>query len=286
MIYHFVVGDLAAEPLRTAVLSEPSMQGDVIVLKDILHVGPLHKEEGQGFSTLRTTFWKELITQEKNFQPVDDMERLLEVSAAMYKNEELKAWFWMAPGPADVNAYYWLLPYLSKHKDRFLVVNIAGLPFLDESGKVYYPKSLSQILPKELIKARRLARVVTPSEMELDSDEWERLVSENGGIRTFEGGKKLTSRPADHYDNQLLSFCSRQFQKASKVVRQVLSKYGIPTGDVYLGWRLRQLAAEGMLLLQGDGSKALNEFDVRFSGEISADTEVTPPLADPPASLS
>ena len=269
MIYHFVVGDMAAEPLKEAVLSEPSMQGEVVVLKDLLHVGPLQKEEGQTFSELRTAFWQNVVANEKNFVPVDDMERLLEISAAMYKDEEIKAWFWMAPAPADVSAYHWMLPYLSKHMGRFYLLNITGLPFLDEQGKIYYPKSISEILPKELVKARRLARLVTHAEVEVDTDEWRKLVEENAGIRVHEGGKRLTSKTEDHYDNQLLSFCSQQFQKASKIVRQALSKYQIPTGDVYLGWRLRKLAEEGKIVIQGDSTRALNEYDVRLPGEIT-----------------
>ena len=269
MIYHFVVGDMAAEPLKEAVLSEPSMQGEVVVLKDILHVGPLQKEEGQTFSELRTAFWQNVVANEKHFVPVDDMERLLEISAAMFKDEEIKAWFWMAPAPADVSAYHWMLPYLSKHMGRFYLLNITGLPFLDEQGKIYYPKSISEILPKELVKARRLARLVTHAEVEVDTDEWRKLVEENAGIRVHEGGKRLTSKTEDHYDNQLLSFCSQQFQKASKIVRQALSKYQIPTGDVYLGWRLRKLAEEGKIVIQGDSTRALNEYDVRLPGEIT-----------------
>ncbi len=275
MIYHFVVGDLAAEPLRAAVLSEPSMTGEVVVLKDILHVGPLQKAEGQTFSELRTAYWQQVVANEKNFPGVDDMEKLLEISAAMYKNEEIKAWFWMAPSAADVSAYYWMLPYLSKHIGRFYLLNITGLPFLDEQGKIYYPKSISEILPRELVKARRLARLVTHAEVEVDTDEWRKLVEENAAIRIHEGGKRLISKDEAFYDNQLISFCSQQFQKASKIVRQTLSKYKIPTGDVFLGWRLRRMAEEGRLELQGDSSRALNEFDLKLPGELA--TEATMP---------
>src|SRR3569832_723732 len=102
MIYHFVVGDMAAEPLKAAIMSEPSMEGEVVVLKDILHVGPIKKEEGGSFSELRSAFWQQVVPNEKNPIVVNDMERLLEISAAMYKVESIVAWFWMAPWPADV----------------------------------------------------------------------------------------------------------------------------------------------------------------------------------------
>ncbi len=274
MIYHLVVGDIAAIPLQEAVTNEPAMQGEVVVLKDILHVGPIQKQEGGGFSDTRSQFWQQVVINEKNPIVVDDMERLLEISGAMYKNDSIQVWFWMAPAPADVTAYHWILPYLSKHMGRFYLVNIANLPFLDVNGKVFYPKSISEILPKELVKARKLARQVTPAEVEVDGEEWRKLVEENAGIRTHGGGKKLVSQAEEYYDNQLASFCSHQFQKAHKIVNQALSKFGIPTGDLYLGWRLRKMAETGKLLLQGDISKTLKDFEVKLPG---GDTEQVPP---------
>jgi hypothetical protein len=265
MIYHFVVGDHAAGPLRDAIATEPSMEGEVIVLKDILHIGPLQKEEGQSFSEMRTQYWQQVVPQDKDLK-VDDMERLLEVSAAMFRDETAQAWFWMAPAPADVCAFHWLLNYLGKHMGRFYLLNIANLPFLDENGKVFYPKSIAQVLPREIVKARRLARPVTPAELEIDGDEWRKLTEENAGIRTHGGGKKLASQPETYYDDQLLSFCSHQYQKASRIVSQALNKFGIPTGDVHLGWRLREMAASGRLQLQGNVLKELKDFEVKLPG--------------------
>lgn len=276
MIYHIVVGDIAAGPLKEAISMEPELKGEVLVLKDILHVGPLQKQEGQSFSELRSAYWQEVAPNVKEPIEVDDMERLLEVSSAMYKDEEAVAWFWMAPWPADVCAYHWMLRYLSKHPGRFYLLNIAGLPFLDENGKVYYPKSIGEILPKELVKARRLARQVTPAEVEVDGEEWNKLVQENEGIRIHEGGKKLLSKPADYYDKQLISFCSHQYQKASRIVGQALNKYKIPTGDLHLGWRLRKIAETGALLSQGDPAKTLKDFDVKLPGGDTPKDEAIP----------
>ena len=136
MIYHIVTGDLAAAPLKEAIIAEPSMAGEVIVIKDVLSVGPLKKEEGQKFSELRSAFWQQIVINEKNPVQVDDMERLLETSLEVSKNEDARIWVWIAPWPADICTYYWVLKYLGKYPTRFYVVNIAGLPFLDEPGAV------------------------------------------------------------------------------------------------------------------------------------------------------
>ncbi len=266
MIYHIVVGDEAAKPLREAVSAEPSMEGEVVTMHDILHVGPLQKGEGQTFSQLRSAFWQMVSPNEKAPIEVDDTERILEVSAQMHREPDTQAWFWMAPWPADVAAYYWLIKYLTKYPGRFCIVNLANLPFLNEAGKVYYPKNVSEILPRELIKARKLARPVTPSEAELDGDEWIKLVGSGHGNRIHEGGKKLASKGDDYYDAQLLSFCTAQFQKAAKLIYQAMNKTMIPTGDVYLAWRLRQMSAAGQVELKGDSSKPFRDWEVRKPG--------------------
>lgn len=271
MIYHFVVGEIAAESLSKAIEQESSMQGLLVVLKDGLHHGVIAKEEAQTFSELRKNYWNAYSPNEKQPIVLDDMESLLSISAEMYKNEEVIAWFWMAPAAADICAYYWMLPYLSKHRGRFYVINIAGLPFLDESGKLYYPKSIGQILPKELVKARKLARQVTPSETEVDVDEWKRLVAENAPIRLLEGGKKIVSKPVDHFDETFLSFCSFQFQKASKISKQLMTKVVFPFDETWVLWNWRRLIQEGKVLYQGDANKALNEFEIKLPGGIETE---------------
>ena len=267
MIYHVVTGDVAAEPLRNALALDPSMEGEIIVIKDVLSVGPLKRAEGQKFAELRSAFWQDVMVHEKSPVQVDDLDRLLRAGNELSKNEKDVIWLWIAPWPADVCTYHWAVKYLARHGGRLFVVNIAGLPFLDEDGKLFFPKSIGEILPKELVKARKLARLVTPAEIEVDGFEWGKLTDENGGVRTHEGGKRLTSRPINYYDEQLLSCCSMQFQKASKVVGQALTKFNLPTGDFFLGWRLRKMAELGKLDAQGDQQKALRDFEVKLPGQ-------------------
>jgi len=270
MIYHLVVGDEAATPLRAAFQTTLSSEQEIVVLRDLLNVGPLLKgEEGQKFSAMRSQFWQSVLPPSKETLVVDDLERLLLISNELYKEEKHTVYFWMAPTAPDIVTYYWLLFFLKNHRERFYVVNVSGLPFIDEQGKLFYPKNISEIPSKELIKARKLARIITPSEMEVDLDEWEKLKTENTAIRTHEGGKKIVSQQEGFYDSVLLSFCSNQFQKASKIIRQTLSKYALPTGDLYLGYRFKQLALLGQVTLQGDPSKALNEWEIKLA-EVAA----------------
>ncbi len=263
MTYHFVVGDLAAKPLLATFADQED--ASVIVLKDILNIGPIAKEEGQNFSEMRAAFWQEIIPNEKQEIILDDMERLLDISKKMYEDDSIVAWFWMAPLPADVCAYYWLLYYLSKHSGRFMVVNIAGLPFLNDLGKLYFPKSIAELSAKEIVKATKLARPVTSSEIEVDLYEWKQLQAHNAAIRTMAGGKIIKNQAVDFYDNLLLAQCSNTFQKSQKIIQAAIGKENnIPTGDLYLAWRLRELSAVGTLQIQGENGKSPKDFEVKL----------------------
>ncbi len=278
MIYHIVIGDMAATPVAEAIAATPEMAGEVVVIRDLLNLGPLQKTaDGQKFSELRSAFWQEVTHNDKNPVVVDDTERILQVSAAMAGNEEIKAWLWVAPWPADICTWLWLTKYLGKYPGRFYVVNIAGLPFLDANGKVFYPKNISELETKEVVKARKLARQVSYAEIETDEDDWRKLTDGNTGVRILESGKRIGQKGADHYDAQLISFCLQQFQKASKIANQAIAKFNIPTGDLYLGWRLRILAELDLLHMQGDPAKSMKDFDVKLpSGTLNFGDEEQP----------
>ncbi|GAA4449577.1 DUF3658 domain-containing protein [Rurimicrobium arvi] len=267
MTYHFVVGDMAAKPLLEAF--DPETGHHVVVLKDVLSLGPLQKAEGQSFSEMRSQYWRTILNDEKNEIAVDDMERLLDISKQMFDDETIKAVIWMAPLPADICAYYWILPYMSKHSMRFSVINIAGLPFLNEQGKLFFPKSISELSVREIQKATRLARAVSPSELEVDLYEWKQLQQSNSGIRVSGGGKKMHAHPENFYDHLLLNQCTPAFQKATKVVHNAIGKdNAIPTGDAFLIWRLRALAEAGAVQVQE--GKALKDMEVRLHGQETA----------------
>jgi hypothetical protein len=50
---------------------------------------------------------------------------------------------------------------------------------------------------------------------------------------------------------------------------------------VYLGWRLRELAAAGQLELQGDTTKTLRDFEVKLpGGDTTVSTDATESVAN------
>ncbi len=266
MIVHLICGSEAGRRLSEAVAAEEALSGPVFTLLDRLHHGPLQRAEGASFAQLRASYWNS-IEGVSETQPdavpaaAKDEEKVLEASNLIQKFPEAQIWFWMAPHAADVTAYYFLLRYLHRHSGRFYLLNIAGLPFLTEEGKVFFPTSFAEISQREFLKARRLARPVSPAEAELDSEVWPRLAAPESEYRILEGGKKLRTLPADAFDKEILSALSSEFGKASRLL-QTLAKQKLPTDESALRFRIQQLAAGGTLQLKGDPTRPAREWEL------------------------
>jgi hypothetical protein len=130
-------------------------------------------------------------------------------------------------------------------------------------------------LPKEAIKAKKLARSITLSEFEIDPDEWKRLSEENSLVRILEGGKKIVGQDVTFYDTEILKNLTGEWQKATRLLSNTLHRMKIKTGDVFIMWRIKQLISEGKIDTMGDVAGGWKEFDVRKAGEQSTETEVS-----------
>ena len=54
------------------------------------------------------------------------------------------------------------LSQLAEFQGRIFILYLNNLPFINEKGAIFYPTTLFSIPPKEFIKAKKLARPVTP----------------------------------------------------------------------------------------------------------------------------
>ena len=132
-----------------------------------------------------------------------------------------------------------------------------------KSTNEFYPSWLSAIPPKEFLKAKKLARTVTLSEFEVDPDEWTKICQEDKGVRLLEGGKKLEQKDYDFYDGELKKYITPDWQKASKIIHNFLSKAKQTTGDAYLLWRLKVMIAQDLFDVQGKLGN-MKDFEVKL----------------------
>ena len=263
--------------LNEAIKLDESLTGDIFEIKDEWGVGPLKDlNTDEGWSA-RENWWREMLVGspygEKLVGTFDDRETVKSIKEKLDADETLEAWLWLGQNQHDVTGYYWLMPQLKTYHGRIMILYLNNLPFINEKGQLFYPWSVHDILPKEVVKAKKLARPITLSEFEVDPDEWKKLSEENATVRILEGGKKIVGKEDSFYDSEILKNITADWQKATRVLSNTLHRMKIKTGDVFLMWRMKRLINDGRIEIMGDVNAGWKEFDVRKPGQQSANTE-------------
>jgi len=267
---HIVFQQADVEVLEKAMELDVSLKGEVFEIKDEWGVGPLQDLNTDDGWNARGDWWRELLKDSpygsKLVGSFDDRQTVRTIRQWLGEHEDEEVWIWMGQNQHDVTGYFWLMPQLNEFQGRVMILYLNNLPFINEKGQLFYPWGVHDILPKEAVKAKKLARPITPSEFEVDPDEWKRLSDENAMVRILEGGKKIISREADFYDAEIIKNITGEWQKASRVLSNTLHRMKIKTGDVFLMWRMKKLINDGQIEAMGEPDKGWKEFDVKLPG--------------------
>jgi hypothetical protein len=266
---HIVFQHADVATLKRAIELDDSLEGAILEIKDDFAVGPIENIDTEEGWVARENWWKELLSQspyshENIVGSFDDRKTVDELKSKLEEDEKEVVWLWMGQNGHDVCSYYWLIPQLKDYQGRIFVLYFNNLPFINEKGNIFYPTTLHEIQPKEFLKAKKLNRAVTLSEFEVDPDEWKKLASESTVVRILEGGKKIVSKGEDFYDKDILANLTNEFQKGNRAISNILGKMKIKTGDVFLLWRMKQLAVQDKLEINGDASKSWKDIEVRL----------------------
>ncbi|ATL48553.1 hypothetical protein COR50_16055 [Chitinophaga caeni] len=275
-LLHIVFGQSSVANLQAAFELDEQLTGEIRYFEEDFSVGPLFILDTPEGKENREQWWLQvqgIMQQEENHDgqivkpdPVKDLKNTLK------EQPELQVWIWLGQNATDVSGYFWLIGQLEAFAGRIHIIFLNNLPFLNEKGGVFYPTHLHQVLPKEFLKAKKLARPVSLAEFELDNDEWHRLMNENAGIRMLEGGKKLKGEPATFFDKEIMQLVQNDFVKASKVINQLVGKLKFPITDIFLNWRMKELVKEGQLEHKGE-LKSMRDYDVKKAGNNNTTVE-------------
>jgi hypothetical protein len=272
---HVVFQQSDVDVLQQAMELDETLKGEIFEIKDDLAVGPLNGLDTEEGWKAREDWWRELLKDspygEKLVGSFDDRETVKQLATVLEADETIEAWIWMGQNQHDVTGYFWLMPQLRKYQGRLMIVYLNNLPFINEKGQIFYPLNVHDVLPKEIVKAKKLSRPITLSEFEVDPDEWKKLTDENAAVRILEGGKKIAGKEVTFYDGEILKNITPEWQKATRVLTNTLHRMKIKTGDVYIMWRMKQLIANGKIEATGEIEKGWKEFDVRKAGAVSAE---------------
>lgn len=246
---------------------DESLRDEIIQIKDDFSVGPLKNIFSDEGIEVRKQWWRNLLSEEDYEGHVDTGElngkKIVEkIKEKLETNEEEKVWIWVASNKQDVSGYYWIMTQLKEFVGRVYILSLNNLPFINDKGNIFYPENLYEIPPREFLKAKKLVRPVTPSEFEIDPDEWTKICNENKLVRILEGAKKLSQHEEDFYDKYILEFITDDWQKANKIIQQFINKSKHTTSEAYALFRLKELISKDLIDAQGE-IKKMKDFEVK-----------------------
>ena len=266
---HIVFQHADVAVLKKAIEMDETLAGEVLEIKDDFAVGPIGNLDTEEGWSERLAWWKELVDQspyagDNLVGSFDDRETVARLKKVLEEDPKEEVWIWMGQNQHDVCGYYWLIAQLKQFQGRVVVLYFNNLPFINDKGQIFYPTTLHEILPKEFLKAKKLNRKVTLSEFEVDPDEWKRLSTENAMIRILEGGKKIVGKEETFYDKDVLNGLSGEWQKGNRAMHHILSRMKLKTGDVFILWRMKYLAAQEKIEMNGETNRNWKDFEVKL----------------------
>lgn len=263
---HVVFNESEVDLMKQVMELDETLKGEVMLIRDDFAVGPLADLDTDAGWNARAEWQKSLLAGSPySHGPglFDDRETVKDIRARLDARPEEELWIWMGQNQHDVTGYYWLMPQFQAYQGRVMVLYMNNLPFINEKGQIFYPSWLHEIQPKEFVKARKLARPITLSEYEIDPDEWKRIMEENAMVRILEGGKKIVGKEESFYDSEILKNLTHEWQKATRVLTNILHRMKIKTGDLFIMWRMKELIRSERILVTGDLEKGWKDFDVK-----------------------
>lgn len=281
-LIHIVFDAAGAESLRQSFALDDIISGEVLHFEDDLAFGPLDAVSPPAEESGRQHWWEHITGETPYEKTAADAGKLTDLTQRMREDENNEIWIWAAQNARDVSGYYALLGPLQDFTGRVHLIYLNNLPFINEKGGLFYPVSLGEVPPREFLKARKLAREITPAEVEVDGEEWTRLCAEQGMVRILEGGKKLRSEPADYFDQDLVNRCRFEPVKGWRLVSQFRQKAGCHTDETFLFHRLASLVEAGRLVAK-EGYKTLRDAELKAAGsgeEVQTQSENTQDAAD------
>lgn len=232
---------ISADKHNTQILTTLLQDNDqLFILQDTMIDGPLMGEEGSKLDEIRNGYKSDLsaaigaiFTEEKG-----NVTTVMEISTALSNNDDTEVIYWMGGNATDVLGYFFILHFLRNHYQKINVINIAGLPFLDDDMKLFFPDSISDLPPAQIKKALKLKRPITASEMEIDGEEWKSIKATNGDIRILDGNKKIKSVNIDHFDS-LLSSIHKPGSKYARTIQLANTKNKLALSPEFIENRLQ-----------------------------------------------
>ncbi|WP_343712507.1 DUF3658 domain-containing protein [Inquilinus sp.] len=246
-VLHLCCGDSAAELIRAALALPDSA---VLILRDDLAVGPLGDVDSDR-PDARAAFWHAVFPDEDR-EAIETggafVDQLAAEAAALRGLPEAAEAFviWHGNGAAE---QLMLRRALRALRDAALPVRETAVAPDDRRGDGM--TAVAMLERQHVPAAGAAARPVAADRRAALAAEWERLRADSGGLRHHRDGI-ITTHPIDTHDAEILAAVGDDWMPAGRAVGRPMGTItGFFATDAFCFWRLRQLAAQGKVEIEG-----------------------------------
>ncbi|SEL98057.1 uncharacterized protein SAMN04488688_107187 [Paenibacillus sp. cl141a] len=253
---HIAFDESTAGSLRIMLQSKP---GEIVVtLGDHLMAGPLPNDHdfARSFSTRKQWFEERYSTAHAEDRKLTMVQAAFAWLTWPQQMKEMPCLIWAGDAAAEQLALRRLLTLMPDHSEVRLVnaTSVLHQQNPNQRFKGTFEMNANQL--QHVLDAAEPVPLSPQAQAGYRAD-WERLLSEDGFLRVFQGDM-LCTVPLSYYDEEILKTVYRLdarhgfFKKSARVIGEVIGQGELTVSDSFIEYRIRHLIQTGALTYSGE----------------------------------
>ncbi|MDD4821782.1 MAG: DUF3658 domain-containing protein [Bacteroidales bacterium] len=224
-------------------------------LNDLLTMGPMCDPDSmkgveKRKAWLEKTFQNEMFSDYMLSAVDKDIATMAAITEAAQHVEDI--YIWTGYNASEIIATARVMKYFMDLDKRIYILNFSNVQVQNSYGQTVTPKSLVQTASFQIRDVAKHFVKQQSSDLKKWGELWMKTIcSEDSLLRILDKKGRICHKQVDYFDAILLSYVTKEFQKAARVIGPTLVDIDFGVGDGYLNWRLKELALHGVLEFRG-----------------------------------
>ncbi len=265
---HIVFWDSAAGTLKYFFENnESEYKGEVINFREDHSTGPLFEIDTEKGLKKRIEWFEKMLKAVSEYDYFKDIVKDFIDTYEDIKNIDLdsKIVIWCGENTVDqVGLRY--LSTLFRNRELY-EVNVSDSYINGYDGKRYKPRALGECSPEAIEHLILTMKKIEKEKHKNLVNEWEILRTSKENLRVLKNNN-LIGVDESYYDEDILSNCTFNFQKASRVIGSTMGNSDQLVSDMYIDYRVRKLVESGKVEYRGK-LETMRDFEIKVLGSVN-----------------
>ncbi|MEJ2884294.1 DUF3658 domain-containing protein [Pedobacter sp. GR22-6] len=265
---HVVFGENSYLTLHKSGLLDPD-DTEVIALSNALNEGPVCSLESTEQELQARTDWFIRITKamfagsyyDQHRSQIEDLGRLSRILE--YVRLGSRIYLWTGLNAAEFTGTARLFYYIASYADNFSIATFPHFSTTKVNGKINCTNSLATTRQEEVPYIFKNFKLQSETDFQVWKKRGQVLMTQSGNLRILQDDGSLKEVPENYFDSALRDNCKIDFQESALTVAYTLFQIDFAVGDIFLTWRLIEMAKNKEIEYKGD-LKALRDFELRL----------------------